>query len=173
MPTSRDPVKRARQFANLRNAPAAPVGNARALRHGAYARITERELDGRVRLLVDAIGEDLPVRDSDGGVPAQDAIPLRLLAESLIRRERVRETELRHGIEAPDGKLRGVVEYGLRLDAQILRLAVELGLTPRSRAALGLDLVRAQSASERLADELAEGRAAWQRREAEANDAAA
>jgi hypothetical protein len=134
--------------------------------HGAYARIAERELNGKVRELFDAIGADLPVRGSDGGVPAQDAIPLRMLAESLIRRDRVRETELRQGIEAADGKLRVVVEFGLRLDAQIIRLAVELGLTPRSRAALGLDLVRAASASDRLLDaDLAESRAAWERHE--------
>jgi len=163
-PLSSDPGARAAQLANLRpGAGAGDGGLQRARRHGSYAAVTEGELDAKVRALIVAVGDDLPVREADGGVPAADAIPLRMLAEALIRRERVRETEVRHGIEAPDGKLRGVVEFGLRLDAHVLRLCEQLGLTPRSRASLGLDLARAQSASERLlADDLAASRAAWE-----------
>ena len=129
-------------------------GNQAAIRHGAYARLTEVELSDTVHQLVEAIGADLPVREVDGGVPAQDAIPLRLLAETLIRRERVRETERLQGIETDDGKLRGVVEFGLRLDAQIIKLCEQMGLTPAARAKLGLDLVRTQSAGKQLEDHL-------------------
>jgi hypothetical protein len=165
VPLSRDPEARKRSLANLRaGAGSGDGGLQRAIRHGAYAAVSEEDLTGKVRELVEAIGEDLPVREPDGGVPGADAIPLRLLGESLIRRERVRETEVRHGIEAADGKLRGVVEFGLRLDAQIIRLCVELGLTPRSRAALGLDLARAESAAARSLDaDLAASREAWER----------
>lgn len=158
MPLSSDPDARSRQLANLRPGSGAPVGNGRAVRHGAYAAVTEAELSGKVRELVEALGADLPVRERDGGVPAADGLALRLLAENRVRRARVAESELRHGIEAPDGKLRGIVEFGLRLDREARALAVELGMTPRSRAALGLDLVRAQSASEQLADLAAAGR---------------
>jgi hypothetical protein len=148
-PLSSDPVKREAQLANLRaGAGAGDGGLQRATKHGAYAAITMHELDAKVRELVDAIGADLPVREADGGVPAADAIPLRMLAETLIRRERVRESELRHGIEAKDGKLRGIVEFGLRLDGQALKLCEQLGLTPRARASLGLDLAR----TERMVD---------------------
>ena len=164
MPLSRDPGARARQLANLRpGAGAGDGGLQRGVKHGCYAQIAERELEGKVRELFDAIGADLPVRELDGGVPAQDAIPLRMLAETLIRRDRVRESELRHGIEAPDGKLRGIVEFGLRLDGQALRLCEQLGLTPRSRVAIGVDLVRTRSAADRLDAELSESRAAWDR----------
>jgi hypothetical protein len=163
-PLSSDPGARAAQLANLRRGETRPIGKGRPPTHGAYAVIAERDLNGKVAELYAAIGQDLPVREADGGVPAADAIPLRMLAEALIRRERVRDTEVRHGIEAPDGKVRGVVEYGLRLDGHVLRLAEQLGLTPRSRAALGLDLARAQGAAERLlADDLAASRAAWER----------
>ena len=65
-----------------------------------------------------------------------------MLAEVLVRRERVRVEELRHGFETKDGRLRGVVEYGLRLDGQALDLAKEIGLTPASRVKLGLQLAR-------------------------------
>jgi hypothetical protein len=169
MPLSGDPVKRAAQLANLRRRPSVTGdgGLQRATKHGVYAVIAERELSGKVRELYEAIGEDLPVRDAGDGVPAQDAIPLRMLAETLIRRERIRESELRHGVETPDGKLRGIVEFGLRLDNQALRLCIELGLTPRSRAALGLDLIRTQSANDQIAGLAAEGRLIRERRERE------
>jgi hypothetical protein len=117
-----------------------------------------------VREVFDAVSADVPVLAADGGLPAHDTIVVRQLAELLVRRERVRESELRHGIEGKGGKLRGVVEFGLRLDGQILRLCEQLGMTPVSRARLGLDLVRAQSASDRmLADDLAASREAWER----------
>lgn len=157
MPLSTDPVKREAQLANLRPGAGAGDGGLQRRRvHGAYAAIAERELEAKVRELYDAIGEDLPVRESDGGVPAADAIPLRLLAEVLIRRERVRETEVRLGVETEKGDLRGVVKFGLALDDKALRLCEQLGLTPTSRARLGLDLARTRRAAEgldRLADE--------------------
>lgn len=158
MPTSRDPAKRLRQLANLRNAPAAPLGNRRAVKHGVYARIVEVELQDKARQIFDALSADAPVRAADGGLPAADSLAVRMLAEVMVRRERVRVEELRHGFEAPDGKLRGVVEYGLRLDAQALELAKELGLTPSSRAKLGLDLARTVRTFE---EEVAEGAAVW------------
>jgi hypothetical protein len=160
---SQDPTKRATQLANL-NGGRGDRGLQRSRKHGAYAAIAERELEAKVAELYHAIGEDLPVREEDGGVPAADVIVLRQLAETLVRRERVRETEVRHGIEAPDGKLRGVVEYGLRLDAHVLRLSEQLGLTPTSRARLGLDLARAKGSS--LAAEMEAARLARLRREA-------
>jgi hypothetical protein len=170
MPLSSDPEARARSLANLRaGAGAGDGGLQRGRTHGVYAQIAARELDGKVRELYDAIGSDLPVRDPDGAVPAQDAIPLRILAETLIRRGRVSETELRHGIETPDGRLRGIVEFGLRLDGQALRLCEQMGLTPAARAKLGLDLVRAQSHADRQLDALAsEGRRIREAREADA-----
>ena len=143
MPLSSDPAARQRQLANLTpGAGAGDGGLLRARTHGAYAQVAERELDEKVGEVYRAISADVPVHDQDGSLPAADAIPVRMLAESLVRRERVRESELRHGIEARDGKLRGIVEFGLRLDGQILRLCEQLGLTPRARAALGLDLAR-------------------------------
>jgi hypothetical protein len=148
MPLSHDSEKRARQLANLRpGAGAAGTENRRAITHGAYAAIAVAELEVKTRELFDALASDAPVRTPDGGLPAFDGMIVRQLAEALIRRDRVRLTELLHGLESPDGKLRGVVEYGLRLDAQILEYAKELGMTPRSRAALGLDLARSSRAT--------------------------
>ncbi|MDQ6776021.1 MAG: hypothetical protein M3071_07335 [Actinomycetota bacterium] len=163
MPTSRDPDRRQRQLANLkRGGTVAPAGNKHAVKHGAYARIAEAELEEKTRLLFDALAADAPVRAADGRLPAYDAVVVRMFAEVLVRRERVRIEELRHGLETRDGRIRGVVEYGLRLDGQALDLARELGMTPAARAKLGLDLARTHRT---LEDEIAGGREAWERRE--------
>ena len=158
-PLSSDPQKRRKQIANLRpGRGAAGVGNRHATKHGAYAVIAQAELEAKARESFDALAEDTPVRDVDGGLPSHDSLVVRMLAEVLIRRERVRIEELRHGLEAPDGRMRGVVEYGLRLDAQALEYAKELGMTPASRAKLGLDLART---ARTLEDEIREAGSAW------------
>jgi hypothetical protein len=160
MPLSNDPAKRARQIANLQpGAGAAGVGNTLTRKHGAYARIAEAELETKTLEVFDALAADAPVRAADGGLPAHDGLVVRMLAEVMVRRERVRVTELRHGLETPDGRLRGVVDYGLRLNAQALEYAKELGMTPASRAKLGLDLARTHRT---LEDEIAASADAWQ-----------
>lgn len=144
---SQNPDRRRRQLANLNRGGKHP-GSGRKPTHGAYAAITEAELEAKTRVIFDALAADAPVRASDGGLPAHDTLAVRLLAEVMVRRERVVATTLKQGLEIASGpnkgKLRGVVEYGLRLDNQALDLARELGMTPSSRAKLGLDLVRAQ-----------------------------
>ena len=156
MPHSNDPTKANRQLANLQRGGHRPVGNQRARKHGVYARIADAELEAKARAIFDAIAADAPVRAADGGLPAHDTIAVRLLAETLIRRERVMSEELAHGIEIATGprkgERRGIVTYGLRLDGQVVDLLDRLGMTPKSRAALGLDLARA---ARTLEDELA------------------
>lgn len=156
-PLSRDPSKRAAQLANLNpGRGAAGARNQRAVSHGAYARIVAAELEAKTREIFDALSADAPLREADGGLPAADVLVVRMLAEVMVRRERVRLEELRHGFEAPDGKLRGVVEYGLRLDAQALEIAKEMGMTPLARSKLGLDTARTkQILKHELAEELA------------------
>ena len=150
MPLSRDPAKRQRQFANLRNAPAAPIGNHRHLIHGAYAAVATERIDARVRELFGALAEDSPVRADDGGLPAADALAVRLLAEVLCRLESIAEYLSRRGWEDENGQPRAVLDIEARLRAQALDLMRELGLTAAARVKLGLDLVRGLSAAERF-----------------------
>ena len=97
---------RERSLANLkRGGTVAPAGNQRARTHGAYALVAEAELEEKAREVYHALAADAPVRASDGGLPAHDSLAVRMLAEVLVRRERVRVEELRHGIETKDGKL--------------------------------------------------------------------
>lgn len=145
-PLSADPVKRAKQLANLRPTPypAAPVGNARRREHGAYGVIARQELEEKVRDVFDALSADTPVREVDGGLPAADAPAVRMLAEVLCRLDRIAEYLMRRGWQDDDGLPRPVLDYEARLRSHSLDLLKELGMTPRSRAALGLDLARAQ-----------------------------
>lgn len=159
---SGDPGRRARQLANLKRGGTTSPG--RPPTHGVYARVTEAQLDSKTRVIFDALAADAPMRTDDGGLPAAHAMTVRLLAEVMVLRERALAETIAHGLEIASGphkgKLRGVVEYGLRLNAQALELAKELGMTPRSGAALGLDVARARRT---LEDEVVEGREAWER----------
>lgn len=162
MPLSSDERKRARQLANLQpGARTAPAGNQRALSHGAYAAVTRSQLDAKVAEIADALAADAPLRDADGGLPAADGVAVRLLAECLVRLESVSEYLHRRGWEGTDGEPRPVVDVEAKLRREAADHLDALGMTPRSRAKLGLDTARSIS----LADELAEGRDARERAE--------
>jgi hypothetical protein len=148
------PQGKARALANLRNAPPAPAGNQRSVTHGAYAAIAEAELRDEELRVYQALGADVPVRGDGGGLPREDSIIVRQLAEALVRLNRLTSHVVARGIQRDDGSLRPAVELELRVRGHVLDLLRELGMTPRARAALGLDLVRVQSAGERLQEHL-------------------
>lgn len=139
MAPSKDPAKRANQLANLRKPKPAPTGNKRALKHGARAIPPAK----RVAELTDEIAAALPVRDGDGGPPIHDMHVVGLMAVTLARLETVTAYVDRLGPLAR-GKLREAAVYEQKLIERAANLADRLGMTPRSRAALGLDLARAQ-----------------------------
>jgi hypothetical protein len=156
MPLSRDPAARARQLANLRpGGGAGDRGLARARTHGAYAEITAEQLRGEELRVYEALAADAPVRDPDGGLPAADTLIVRQLAEARVRLQRISDHLMARGIERKDGSLRPAVELELRIRAHVLDLMRELGMTPKARVAMGVDLVRAATASDRLQDHLA------------------
>lgn len=143
MGLSTDPEKRARQLANLRPAPPAPAGNRRTLRHGGYSEALVADVDTEVRELMDALGDAAPVREPDGSVPRADVVALERAARLLRRYRRVEawldlygELDERTGDVKPAARLAG--ELGTALD----RSLDALGMTPTSRAKLGLDLAR-------------------------------
>jgi len=145
-PTSRDPAKRAKQMANLRPAPPAPAGNALARRHGGYAAVARERLEEKVLEVFDALAVDAPLRDPDGGLPAADVAQVRLLAEALCRLDTVSADVSAFGLLEQNGKRRGQVRPAAELEGRLRREAADyldaLGLTPKSRARLGLDLQR-------------------------------
>lgn len=143
-PLSSNPDARERSLANLKKGGApAPAGNARAVSHGAYAQIVSGELEEHERAIFDALSADAPLRDGDGTLPDADAVAVSLLAECMVRLDRVRSHVRDYGLLTAKGSVRPVVELERRLRAEALDLCESLAMTPRSRARIGVDLVRA------------------------------
>lgn len=155
MALSRDPRKRSRQIANLHAGRSLP-GNMNALRHGGYSMVAASRVGATVAELMNLLGDDLPLRGPGGGVPAEDVLALRLLAGCLVRLEDVTNYLTDNGWHNGEGKVRPALDVERRLRREALDLCRELGLTPRARAALGLDLVNVASAEQRLTAHLAE-----------------
>jgi hypothetical protein len=136
-------------------------GNRRAVTHGAYARLAPERLHEKAREVYEAIAADAPVRETDGGLPAADAIAVRLVADTLCRLENVREWIEQNGVFDERRKNEGyrknrrkpgqyrrsadpmrAVVMEDRLQRRLMDQLDSLGMTPRSRAKLGLDQAR-------------------------------
>lgn len=151
---SSDPRKRERQLANLApRRPPPPEGNRRAVSHGAYARVLTERLEAKAAEVFAAVAADAPVRAQDGSLPAADAVPARLLAECLCRLEDVGSHLRDRGLFDKDGGVRPAVELEGRLRREAADHADALGMTPRSRAKLGLDLAKSFDLAQAWAQE--------------------
>jgi len=141
-------------LANLRRGGTpAPPGNGYARSHGAYARLVADRLEAKVAEVFDALAADAPLRADDGGLPAHDATLVRLAASCLCRIEDL-EAHLRdHGILDAKGNVRPAVDLERRLRSEALGYLDALGMTPTSRARLGLDLTRTASLAELMAQD--------------------
>lgn len=143
MPLSHRPEQRARQLANLRDAPPpTPIGNTRAVSHGGFAKVAPERLEKREREIYEALSADLPLRGPDGAAPSSDALAVSLLAEALCRLDSVRNYLAERDIADAKGRLRPGVEVEAKLRREAMDYAEALGLTPRGRMKLGLDLAR-------------------------------
>jgi Phage terminase, small subunit len=159
MPLSRDPTKRARQLANLRRGVTVPPpGNVRRLQHGAHALgATRRLASEHERRIFTELAEDAPVRDVDGGLPAADRTVVGLLASCLARLDAVDAWLAVHGTVDEKGRPYPALTARASLDSAAAKHCDSLGMTPRARVSLGLDLVRAEHAAAAARD-LEEGR---------------
>ena len=137
-------AERAALDAGRRPAPPAPPGNQLARKHGGWATIAADRLDVKQREVFDALAADAPLRDSAGELPRHDAVAVHELAEALCRLEDVRAHLRDTGwIDQKTGEPRtAVLAVEDRLAGRVGRLLDVLGMTPKSRAALGLDLAR-------------------------------
>ena len=148
-PTGGGGARNPNSLANLiPGAGQAGVGNTRRNEHGGYAAIIPSRLREKEREVYDVLSADLPLREADGSAPATDALVVSLLAETLCRLDSVKSFVNRRGFEDDKGEVRPAVTLETRLRDQGLAIAKELGMTPASRARLGLDLIRAAGAAE-------------------------
>lgn len=155
-PHSRDPDKARRQLANLRPAPRAPRGNVRTLRHGGRATAATLPVSEVVLELRDTLAAAAPVRDHAGDLPAADEATVELAARALCRVRRVEAWCDVHGyLDEKTGDVKPAVRYLEEATRTADRLLGSLGMNPRERARLGVDLVRQVSAGEVLDEHLA------------------
>lgn len=173
MALSQDPEKRARSLANLEKGrraqalrspaygtptanPRHPLfesGNQVGRTHGGKAVVAPELLETKTREITAILSAAAPVRDHTGGLPAADVVAVRLLADTLCRLDSVSQWLAENGLF--DGAdVRPAVTLERQLRSQALEIAGELGMTPKARAALGVDLIRGLSAAERLDDHL-------------------
>jgi hypothetical protein len=129
-------------IANLRRGGPVTPGNAFHGSHGGYRVVAEAELDAKARQVFEAVSADAPLRGEDGGLPSNDAVVVRLLADCLCRLDSVGAWLAGRWATT---EARPALELEMRLRTQALDLAESMGMTPRSRARLGLDVKRAQS----------------------------
>lgn len=144
MPLSSDPDRRRAQLANLRpGSGQAGAGNQRALAHGGYSEALVADVSDEVRELMDALGATAPVRDADGSLPSADVAAVERVAR-LLRRWRKLEAWLdAHGaIVEKTGEVKPAAKYAAELGESLGRALDTMGMSPTSRARLGLDLAR-------------------------------
>ena len=143
MPLSRDPERRGRQLGNLRRAPAAPVGNLRTLHHGGRATAKTLPVAETAEEIRQALADSAPVRAQDGGLPPADEAAVEVAALALARVRRVTAWLDAFGyLDERTGDVKPAARYLEQATRTAERLLAALGMTPTSRARLGLDLAR-------------------------------
>ena len=169
-PLSSDPTARAASLANLRPGSPGLHGNAYSRTHGGYAAVARERLEAKELEVYDAISADAPLRDVDGGLPSHDAAAVALLAQCLCRLEDVSANIRDFGLfDQKTGSVRPAVDLEGKLRREAAGYLDTLGMTPKARAALGLDLVRAGQAT--ISDELNAAREAREARQSKVVDA--
>jgi Phage terminase, small subunit len=139
----------------------------RALTHGGYAELARARLAENERRIYDALAADAPLRDSAGALPAHDSAIVALLADCLCRLDVLRLDIGAHGVLVERGRRKGQVRPAVELEARLRREAAgylaELGMTPKARAALGVDLARTVDLATAMSEQDPERRAALMR----------
>lgn len=134
-------------------------GNRLAVKHGAHAEVLPSRLDAKAAAIAAELAADAPVRGADGGLPAHDREAVRQLARCLVRLDDVGAYLDEHGPLDRRGRERSACKAERRLRGEAARWLAVLGMTPTSRAKLGLDLARTVSVAEALSEPDAERRA--------------
>ena len=91
---------------------------------------------------MNAFAEAVPVRDGDGGVPAADVAAIERAARALKRFRHLAQWLDLHGRIEEGGAVKPAAQLELKAEAALAAALDGLGLTPTSRAKLGLDLAR-------------------------------
>jgi hypothetical protein len=133
-----------RSLANLRaGAGAWQPGATVALRHGLRSRQPSAAvLDPIKQEIMDALAADLPIKDANGDVPGADRFMVEMCAIALLRVRRCEAFLALHGDADDRGRMRPEFDALGKAVEAAARLLDRLGMSTRSRAALGVDVSR-------------------------------
>lgn len=119
-------------------------GNAVGVRHGAHTRTNLPT--HRVEAKTEEIADAVPVRGQDGGLHPSDRHAVAMLADVLVRIELASAHLAEVGMVNRTGRRKGeahsLLRHISRWEAQARDWMNDLGMTPRARAALGVDLAK-------------------------------
>lgn len=143
-PLSDHPHRRQRQLANLQRGGGRPASaeNRPRLAHGGYAVVAQSRLEAKQLEVYEALAVDAPLRDTDGSLPRHDTVAVVMLSKALCRLDDVEAFLTLRGVIDDSGRERTAVDLERRLRGEVADWLDSLGMTPRSRARLGVDLVR-------------------------------
>lgn len=149
MPMSKDPAARARSMANLKTGTGARKGQQVALKNGSRAKQPVGDVEQARLDLQAALADAAPLRDSDDNLPVHDRIAVEVVAAALARYRYMHSHFER--LCQNKGRLRYTLIRELRrTEKQLIAELHELGMTPRGRAALGLDVARTAGEMQRV-----------------------
>jgi hypothetical protein len=93
--------------------------------------------------ILDRLAASAPVRGPEGGLPAADEATVELAARALARHRSVDNWLAAHGVlDEKSGEPKKAVWYAERSARTADGLLAKLGMNPKDRAALGLDIAR-------------------------------
>ena len=140
--------------------PAAPTGNRRTVKHGgAVTKKTHRaEIEAKERAIEDILAASAPVREH-GQLPLADRPLVHVLAQQLVRHELMTEYVYEHGMFGDGGKVLPATELLEKSAMRIAHLLDRMGMSPTSRAKLGLDLARTADLAQAMSEPDPERRA--------------
>lgn len=118
----------------------AEKGNSRALQHGAGAKLPQNLPDPSVEVAEIVAG--LPFKGPDGGALEYDRVAAEQAGATLALTRQIRAWLAKKGPIAATDEVRPVVRELQRQERLLSEQLAALGMTPRSRAALGVDVQR-------------------------------
>ncbi len=121
-------------------------GNRNSVKHGAHAKPSAAAVRAQEDAIYASLAASAPVRQGNA-LPAADEAAVRLCARTLARLESVSAWLDAHGPLDRRGRPRSASLWERRLTATAAKQLASLGMSPSSRARLGVDVARIDLAS--------------------------
>lgn len=137
-----------------KSGPPAPKGHRYSVKHGGL--VTQKthalEMKAKQKELEVALSAAAPVRSHNGKLPVYDEHIVSLLAAVMVQFDNMTEFAHENGFLDKNGDPLTFVDVYGKVADRIARILDKLGMTPSSRAKLGLALVKSATLAEALSE---------------------